>query len=387
MMAAVGVYRVGQLGDTIAALPAMEAIRSGNPHADMVLISDQHAGSGFVSAWEVVRALELFSDSLVYDPSMSGRNRLIEYFHLAKQIRQHEIRTLFYLAPFFRTRNSIRRDRFFFKVVCGIQKCYGFESTDHLCRQRDDAGRLVAFPAETDRLLSIVGEAGLTIPEPSQARYPLPRRIQEQRRINELWQAANFSAYDRVVAIGPGSKMPAKRWPIERFASLVTRLLATFPDIQIVVLDGGEDHALGQAVVEATQKRVVNWAGQLSILDSLEVLRRCPLYIGNDTGTMHLAAAAGARCIALFSARDHPGIWEPYGSEHVVLRKDVPCAGCFLIRCEEQQMACLMQIYVDEVFRSCVAALQNTQKDTHHSRGQCREGNKAERVCAELQEA
>jgi ADP-heptose:LPS heptosyltransferase len=77
---------------------------------------------------------------------------------------------------------------------------------------------------------------------------------------------------------------------------------------------------------------------------------------------MHLAAAVGLPCVALFSARDEAGKWEPMGnpigSPHHVLRKQVPCAGCMLVRCEAQDRLCLRLIAVDEVLEAAESVLQ-----------------------------
>ena len=98
-------------------------------------------------------------------------------------------------------------------------------------------------------------------------------------------------------------------------------------------------------------------AGALGIRQSLAALRRCRLYVGNDTGTMHLAVAAGTRCVAIFSARDRPGLWEPYGSGHRVLRRKIECEGCELMECTEKGNACTLAIGVDEVVSACRSIL------------------------------
>ncbi len=58
----------------------------------------------------------------------------------------------------------------------------------------------------------------------------------------------------------------------------------------------------------------------------------------------------GTPCIAIFSARDYPGLWEPYGRQHIILRHEVECAGCFLEICEHYDNKCLKLITVNEVF-------------------------------------
>ncbi len=73
---------------------------------------------------------------------------------------------------------------------------------------------------------------------------------------------------------------------------------------------------------------------------------------------MHLAVAAGIRCVAIFSARDWPGRWYPYGEGHRVFRADIDCEGCRLQTCTERGNACLRRIQADEVTAACEEILQ-----------------------------
>ncbi len=79
-------------------------------------------------------------------------------------------------------------------------------------------------------------------------------------------------------------------------------------------------------------------------------------YLGNDTGAMHLAAAMGRPCVAVFSAREWPGRWHPYGEGHKVLRFEVPCSGCRLEVCDKE-LQCLKGIQVEEVYQACATML------------------------------
>jgi len=356
MSGTVAIFRIGELGDTLAALPAISAIREGYPDSQMVLITHEPGSQGFVSSWEVLEATGFFSEVLFYRVSLTPMKHLFSYLKMAMRIRKLQVDTLFYLAPIPRFPRQVARDRLFFQTICGIQQCYGMEPTEHTRDLRDGDGRLTVLPSELDRLLSIVGDAGLAIPEKGKAVLKVPIGESERANVSARWQAAKFPPGCPIIGLGPGSKMPAKRWPLERFIETVKRLCRSLPAVHFIVLGGPEDRELGARLIAMIGPQVVNWAGSLSVLESAEALRRCTLYLGNDTGTMHLAAAVGTRCIAIFSARDHPGKWYPYGQGHVVIRKHVPCEGCYLTVCEEHRMACLMEINVEEV---CQAVLSD----------------------------
>jgi ADP-heptose:LPS heptosyltransferase len=165
---------------------------------------------------------------------------------------------------------------------------------------------------------------------------------------------------DRAIFVfGPGTKMSSKKWPIERYELLLTRLAAEHADAAFVVLGGPEDVDDGERLRAILPHRCYNLAGATSIGESAAVLSLAHLYIGNDTGTMHLAAAVGTKCIAIFSARDVANKWAPFGAGHQVIRKEVPCAGCLLENCVEMRGLCLTLISVDEVFERTNAALKD----------------------------
>ena len=127
-------------------------------------------------------------------------------------------------------------------------------------------------------------------------------------------------------------------------------MLAAYPDLSLAILGGGEDGEIGNQLCNEWGERSRNMAGRLSVYGSAAFLQRCVAYLGNDTGTMHLAAMVGVPCVALFSARDFPGKWEPYGDRRIIIRKDIECARCMLEVCLEKRNECLKRIDVEEVF-------------------------------------
>src|SRR2546425_675627 len=120
---------------------------------------------------------------------------------------------------------------------------------------------------------------------------------------------------------------------------------------------GAEDHHLGELLCEVRNGIGYNLSGQTSYMESAEALKRCRLYVGNDNGTTHLAAAVGTPCVTIFSSRDLPGVWYPYGNGQTVFRRGVECQGCMLDECVNEKMKCIRSVTVDEVFSACAKYL------------------------------
>jgi lipopolysaccharide heptosyltransferase III len=342
------VFRVGQLGDTLVSIAAVHAIRAAHPGAWIVLLTDRQRHLRTVDAWDVLGPTG-FLDDVLYLPVPWTFGDLAR---ARAAIRALDGERMYYLTPMPRTAWQVWRDRFFFQTLCGIPTIVGLRSTPPY-PARDRRHRLIRLESESTRLrASIAGGAISAVPGPTDHRLPLTAAHRERA-------AARLAAFSgsRMIAFATGSKMPAKMWPLERFAAAGSDLLARDPDIRLLVLGGGaEERQQAETLTSAWGARSVNLVG-LPIWDTAAVLERCSLYVGNDTGTMHLAASVGVPCVAIFSARDNPGRWEPAGAGHVVLRRDVPCAGCVLADCVEHQKICLTTIAVDEVVAAALARL------------------------------
>jgi len=107
-----------------------------------------------------------------------------------------------------------------------------------------------------------------------------------------------------VLAIGPAANWRGKQWRAERFAELAQRLTAPdapFAGARVAVLAAAHERPQAEPLLAALPPgRVIDLVGQTDLLTAAAVLRRCALFIGNDTGLMHIAAAAGVPTLGLF---------------------------------------------------------------------------------------
>jgi len=100
-------------------------------------------------------------------------------------------------------------------------------------------------------------------------------------------------------------------------------------------------------------------AGQLTVADLAELLRRCRLLISNDSGPVHVAAAVGTPVVDIFGRNQRglsPQRWGPLGEGHVVLHKEVGCVTCLAHQCDIEFL-CLTSLTVDEVYQAAVRVL------------------------------
>jgi heptosyltransferase-3 len=135
-----------------------------------------------------------------------------------------------------------------------------------------------------------------------------------------------------VLAIGPAANWRGKQWRAERFAELGRRLIAAdgvFPGARIAVLAAEHERPQATPLMKAIPpERVIDLIGRTGLLVAAAVLRRCALFIGNDTGLMHIAAASGAPTLGLFGPSPIDQ-YAPWGSRTAVVRTADPPEAMF----------------------------------------------------------
>jgi asparagine synthase (glutamine-hydrolysing) len=345
------VFRIGQLGDTIISLPAMSVVRRNFPEAHIALLSDRHPGKSYVLAPDLLQNAGIFDEFLTYPVEDTGEiSKGSRMAALLARIRRKRFDTLVYLAPTNRTPEQIGRDRRFFSFA-GIGNFIGMNGFEHL-EPKVPGQPMAMAPSESELLLRRLAGSGLVIRPEDKTRMDFGLRVDDDSAVLEWLRQQVTADGGRIwVAVGPGSKMPAKRWPLRRFEEVVRHLIDEF-DIWPTVFGGAEDRVIGDWLLERWG-RGYNAAGGLALRPSLVAMKRSVIFLGNDTGTMHMAAAVGVPCVAIFSARERPGLWYPGGIDHKVFRSQIECEGCGLVECIERQNECLKRISATDVLEAC----------------------------------
>ena len=151
-----------------------------------------------------------------------------------------------------------------------------------------------------------------------------------------------------LVAISPVAGSPVRLWPAKYYAAVADYCMSRY-QAMVVILGGASDVGIAAQIVEAMEQTPLNLAGRATFAQTGEILKRSHLFVGNDSGPMHLAAAAGVPVIALFSSGNYVH-YAPYGQGHQIVRQDLPCYPCDGI-CVFQEPVCLTTITPDEVIR------------------------------------
>jgi len=174
---------------------------------------------------------------------------------------------------------------------------------------------------------------------------------EEVRFAEEFLKKGGVEKGNFLVGIHPGSgeKMQYKRWPIEKFASLIDRLREQYK-AKILVLGGREEREVVEDLRKLVKEPILTYIGEDELLKTMALIDRCSLFISNDTGLMHIASFLGIPTVAIFGPTSEV-LSGPRGKNSVVIRKSLPCSPCYRFReVKCSHLACLDSLTVEEVW-------------------------------------
>jgi ADP-heptose:LPS heptosyltransferase len=282
------VIKHGALGDVVLALGPMQAIRAHHPQARITLLTT----APFV---EFLRASRLFDE--IWIDERQKRWNLLATWSLMRKLRSR---------PFARVYDLQTSDRssFYYRLFRSPKPEWSGiapgASHPHDNPQRD---RLHTVVRQAEQLRRIGIE-----------QVPLPDLDFANADISRFGLARSFA----LLFPGGAAHRPAKRWPIDSYAVLAKEL--TRSGLTPVLLGGEPERELTQRIHRSCAE-ARDLAGQTSLFDIVALARAARVAIGNDTGPMHLIAAAGCPSIVLFSHDSDPALCAPVGPVSI-LRKE-----------------------------------------------------------------
>jgi ADP-heptose:LPS heptosyltransferase len=176
--------------------------------------------------------------------------------------------------------------------------------------------------------------------------------------------------FERPVAcVHPGAGNEMKQWPEQHFIALI-ELLMTEAGVNVVLVGGADEIEIGDRIMSALNRPagVGSVIGELSLAALTALLSRCALYVGNDSGPKHIAAAVGIPTVGIHSGTVDPTEWGPMGPQAVAIARQMSCSPCYLNRLSDcvRGLACIRQIDPAVVFAACCKFLQGA--NNHVSR-------------------
>ncbi len=159
-----------------------------------------------------------------------------------------------------------------------------------------------------------------------------------------------------LIGINPGATYgSAKRWPPERFADLISRVIEELNGNVIIFGSTAEIDIVKEIIWKLETwnlefgTKILNMAGKTNLRELASLIAECDAFITNDSGPMHMASALLVPVIAIFGSTNKKTTG-PFGEGHKIVTKDLPCAPCMKRECPEGHLKCMTAIAADDVF-------------------------------------
>jgi heptosyltransferase-2 len=322
------------VGDAIMALPALRAVRAKFSDAQIAIVARPYVA-------DIYRDQQICDQLINYDAScihagFSGRERL------ADELRARKFDAALLLQNAF--------DAAWLAWRANIPERIGYA--------RDGRSLLLTKPVPVPKpgeipahekfyYLELLRRAGWVDLLSDESFIAMSVPEEKRRRAAEFLLESGARPHALRVAIGAGASYgSAKCWPPPRFAELANRLQSQ-SDVDIILFGTATEAAVSNAIAAEMRRLPIDLTGKTAIADLPALLSQCHLFIGNDSGAMHVAAAVGLPVVAVFGPTDPTGT-APVTPHCTIVQEKAYCSPCFLQRCPTDHR-CMTKITPDMV--------------------------------------
>ena len=159
-----------------------------------------------------------------------------------------------------------------------------------------------------------------------------------------------------IIGLNPGAAYgPAKCWPARKYGQLAKYLIEKTGALVLVFGTEADKKAAAEISV-AAGGNVLDLTGDTTLAEALALIDRCHVFVTNDSGLMHVAAALGTPLVAIFGSTDHIATG-PYSEQAIVIRKPLACSPCMKTHCPEKHFKCMENISMNEVAEASLSFL------------------------------
>ena len=323
------------IGDAVMTIPAVRAIRECFPCAEIFILA---------KPWVIpIFENSPYTDRLLIYDSAGKHNRIAGKLRLARELKEYRFDAAILLQ------NAFEAALITFLAGIPVRIGYDRDARTLLLTHAVHCSPRIKQLHQTEYYLGILKGAGLKKPGNADFDRSLYLRVsdKQKQRADEILAQYGISGNDRILGINPGATFgSAKRWFPDRYAYLCQRL-KPFAE-KILVFGSPGEEALGKNICETAGSHCVNLCGKTTLGEAIALIGRCQLFVTNDSGLMHIAAALNIPQIAIFGSTDHVTT-APAGSMSHILRVPTPCSPCLKPECPEKHHLCMKAVTVDMV--------------------------------------
>jgi heptosyltransferase-2 len=334
------------VGDAIMALPALRAVRKRFPEAEIAIVARPYVA-------DISRDQAICDQLIAYDPKglhsgISGRERL------ASELRAQKFDVALLLQNAF--------DAAWLAWRANIPERIGYarDGRSFLLTKAVLLPKHGEIPAhEKFYYLELLRRAGWLDSMPNEEFISLSIPEEKRQSADEFLYKSGVRRGALRIAIGAGASYgSAKCWPPPRFAKVANRLQSE-ADADVILFGTSAEAGVAAAISVEMQQPPIDLTGKTAIADLPALLSQCHLFIGNDSGAMHVAAAVGLPVVAVFGPTDSEGT-APVTPRCTIVQQKPYCSPCFLRRCptDHRCMTAITAGMVEAAARPWLSSIQ-----------------------------
>ncbi len=309
------IVKLSAIGDVVLTLPAAQAIRRAEPGARLTWLVGRAAAPLLERQPEV-------DEYLITDEAIFWTKQAKPLFELFLTLRRQRFDGvyIFHWSRWF---------HFFFWLM-GIPQRFGFarDGKSFALTRAEPYREADARRHDVDQYARIV--TGASMLSSANRRPTLRFGEEEAEALQDLWREAGLPAEGLFITMAPGGGhntklfMPAKRWPIERFAALANFLTEKEKAILIFLGDASEASLIAPLIKPGR----ISWAGRRSLRETALTIQKSRLFIGNDSGLLHIAGAVRTPSLSFFGPTSPHGKTAEW-TAHRILYRNESCSPCY----------------------------------------------------------
>ena len=330
------IIEVNWLGDVLFSTPFIRAVREANQGGYIACLVHPRCV-------EILKGNSAIDEIIIYDEEGLHKG-VFEKLKLILHLRHKHFDMVYILHRSF-TKALIG-------YLTGARERIGYPTKNRERLLTKAVEELDAGAHKADCFLNLAGEDAATA---KSRHYEFSVKDADRLYVKNYLSARGIDPDDKFIVLCPGGNWDPKRWPKENFAAL-SDMLAEKYNAKIVITGGVKERELAENIRKIMKHPAVITCGDTDLKQLGAILERSYLVIANDTGSMHIAVAVGAKVIALFGPTS-PELTGPYGrGNYRVVKSRIECdIPCYDVTCRDNR--CMKSISVEEVFKEAAGIL------------------------------
>lgn len=338
--------RLDHIGDVVMTRPALRALHKKFPHAVIDLLVPAELAPLFENAKEIAHVIPAPNGWFSRKAPLGAKIR--EFFRLAALLKKER----YDLGLDFR--GDLRNILLMFLARIRYRLGYGTTGGGFLLTEdipQDAAAHQILAGLNLLRFFHVAQDNKLLPFEYTQA------------GAQDFWRRLGTELSTTIlprVMVHMGAGSPAKKWGTDNFRALLQKISEA--SLAQIVLIGTQEEKDELPDLKLHVRNIIDLRGMALLGDLPVLMDTCDVFIGNDSGPAHIAAAQGLEIILLSSGTNDIRLWHPWTERLILLQHEVPCSPCGATTCPVEGHPCVEEITVDQAFNALISVLARLQK-------------------------